>query len=454
MGARWRCCASSATPRHSIVRSLLSRLISLAWPVALARLGIMGMGVCDAVVVGRLAASELPHQALGWAPTSVMLVTGIGLLTGVQVLGARALGANTPEQAGGALQRGLVVSLLGGVASIAFAYAAGERVFLWFGVAHELAAPAARIMQALTWSVPLHLFYICGAFFVEAIQRPLASTWVMWIANLLNLGLNLWLVPEHGALGSAYATVGARLFLACALLAWMWSLPDAATYGLGRRVRTPSYRAFLGVGVAAGVSQAAEASAFSGMTMLAGRLGAHAVAGYQILLNVLGVVFMLALGFATATAVLTAEAVGRGESREARRVSWAGLGVNTGFLSGVALALSVLAAPIAHAYTVDLAVAGLVAALMHIVGLTVLVDGGQTVVASALRAQGDNWFPTASHLLAYALVMPVLGVTFSEAQGLGVRGLMLAIAVASVLSVGVLMARLWFLSKVQPLSQT
>jgi MATE family multidrug resistance protein len=430
------------------------RLISLAWPVALARLGIMGMGVCDAVVVGRLAPSELPHQALGWAPTSVLLVTSIGLLVGVQVLAARALGAGRPEHAGGALQRGLVVSALGGAAAVAFAYGVGERVYVFFGIARDLAVPAARIMQVLAWSIPLHLAYICGAFFTEAIQRPLASTWVMWAANGVNLLLNLYFVPRHGAVGSAYATVGARLFLACALLAWLACLPDARRFGLRAHVRAPSYRAFLGVGIAAGISQAAEASAFSGMTMLAGRLGAHAVAGYQILLNLLAVVFMCALGFGTATAVLTAEAVGRSQLREARRVSWLGLGVNSLFLAGLACALLALAQPIAHAYTVDLAVVELVAGLMHLVALTIVVDGGQTVVSSALRALGDNWFPTASHLLAYALIMPVLGLTFSEAQGLGVRGLMLAIACASVVSVGVLAARLWFLSNLRPVSQT
>jgi MATE family multidrug resistance protein len=435
------------------VRSLVTRLIRLAWPVALARLGIMGMGVCDAVVVGRLAPSELPHQALGWAPTSVMLVTGIGLLTGVQVLAARALGAGAPEQAGGALQRGLFVSVLGGAASIAFAYAVGDEIYVWFGIDPALAAPAARIMRVLAWSVPLHLFYVCGAFFVEALQRPMASTWVMWAANLLNVALNLWLVPRFGAIGSAYATVGARMFLACALLAWLMKLRDARVLGLLRRTHEPSLREFLGVGVAAGVSQAAEASAFSGMTILAGRLGGHAVAGYQILLNLLAVVFMFALGFATATAVLTAEAVGRGELREARRVSWVGLAVNSAFLACIALALQLFAEPIAHAYTVDHAVAELVAALIWLVALTIVFDGGQTVVASALRAQGDNWFPTASHLLAYAVVMPVLGLMFSEHQGLGVRGLMLAIVWASVLSVGVLACRLWFLSKIH-VSQT
>ena len=73
-------------------------------------------------------------------------------------------------------------------------------------------------------------------------------------------------------------------------------------------------------------------------------------------------------------------------------------------------------------------------------------DGGQVVVSSALRARGDNWFPTVSHLLAYAVVMPVLAFWLAEMHELGVTGLMLAIFGASVLSCAVLCFRLYRLS--------
>ena len=72
--------------------ALVPALLRLAGPVALARLGIMGMGIVDTIMVGQLAPHQLADLALGWAPTGVVLVTGLGLLTGVQVLGARALG--------------------------------------------------------------------------------------------------------------------------------------------------------------------------------------------------------------------------------------------------------------------------------------------------------------------------------------------------------------------------
>jgi MATE family multidrug resistance protein len=405
----------------------------------------MGMGLCDAVVVGRLAPQELPHQALGWAPTSVTLVTSIGLLTGVQVLGARAFGARTLEETGGALQRGLVVSAISGMAAILVAHLYTEDLLVWFGIEPDLIKPSARITRVLVLSVPLHLVFISASFFVEAIQRPVIATWLMWIANILNLGLNLWLVPGHGALGSAWATVGARAFLALSLMLWVLRLPEARALGLRHRVTTPGYGAFLRVGTAAAISQAAESSAFSGMTVIAGRLSAQAVASYQILLNLLAVVFMVALGFGTATAVLTSEALGRDAPRDAARASWGGLAVNSVVMACIGLVTYLLAEPIASAYTVDVDVARSVAACLPLAAAINLVDGGQTVAASALRAQSDNWFPTCSHLLAYALIMPGLGYFFAEVQGKGVLGLLLAVAWASVFSVSVLVARMWHL---------
>jgi len=428
-------------------RSYVPRLLRLAWPVALARLGIMGMGLVDVMVVGQLAPEQLPHGALGWAPTSVVLVTGIGLLQGVQVLAARALGQGQPAHAGGAWRRGVAVSLVAGVLAGLLMWLGGERVFTVFGIAPALAAPAAAVMQVLALSVPLHLTYCATAFFLEAIQRPMPSTVVMWLANVVNLGLNLALVPRYGAVGSAYATFGARLFLAVSLVAYVLTMKDAVRYGVRPGAAGPSYGALMRIGVAAALSQAAEAGAFSGMTIIAGRIGEQAVAVYQILLNVLAVVFMVSMGVATATAVLAAEAAGQGSPRNAARASYVGLAVNScGMLLAGGL-VWLFAQQISRAYSADLVLAALTASLLPLSAVIMLPDGGQVVVAAALRARGDNWFPTASHVLAYAGVMPVLGFWLAETEGQGVPGLLLAICCASVLSALVLVGRLFALSR-------
>jgi MATE family multidrug resistance protein len=418
-------------------------LLRLAWPVALARLGIMGMAVVDVMVVGQIAPAELPHQALGWAPIGVLMVTSIGLLTGVQVLAARALGAGKPEQAGAAWRRGVTVAMAAGIASVALVWLLNERLFTAFGIAPELAGPSAAVARVLAFSVPLHGCYVASAFFFESIQRPMASMIVMCAANVLNLALNLALVPSWGAEGSAWATVAARGCLALALVLWVLRLDERERYGVLRAGPRPSYRELLGVGAAAAVSHAAEAGAFSGMTILAGRLGADAVATYQILLNLLAIVFMISLGLASATAVLTSEAVGRRAPIEAARASFVGLALNSAFMILAAVLVWVFARQVGRAYTANLQLAGAIASMIWLVSLIMLPDGSQVVVSSALRARGDNWFPTASHLLAYALVMPGLGFWLAESRGAGVSGLMLAILGASWLSFAVLCARLW-----------
>jgi MATE family multidrug resistance protein len=91
--------------------------------------------------------------------------------------------------------------------------------------------------------------------------------------------------------------------------------------------------------------------------------------------------------------------------------------------------------------------AALIASLMWIAALVLHPDGAQVVTASALRARGDNWFPTFSHILAYAVAMPLLGYWFAERQGLGVAGLLFAIFSSSVLSAGVLLTRWWALAQ-------
>jgi MATE family multidrug resistance protein len=440
--------------RLPAMRMLLRKLFQLAWPVTLARLGIMSMGVTDAIVIGQLAPDELPHQALGWAPTAVWLVTAIGALAGVQVLAARAIGSGDPRVAGAAWRRGLVVSAVAGTLATLGMWWAGSRVFTFFGIAPALAEPSAEVMKIFAFSVPLHLFYVASAFFMEAIQRPMASTIVMVGANVINLGLNLAWVPEHGAIGSAWATCGARGFLAVALAIWVLCMKDARKLGVWSRNVSLTYGEFLRVGSAAALSQAAEASAFSGMTIIAGRAGPHAVSSYQILLNILAVVFMVALGMSTATTVLTSEAVGRHAPRDAARASWAGLGLNTGCMLLIGIALVVFQRSIAGAYTADIQVVSLVAGLMPLAAASIIADGGQAVAAAALRAHRDNWFPTASHVFAYACVMPALGLLLAEVRGLGVLGLLHAILWASVLSVGVLLYRLRVLTRQKPSSQS
>lgn len=431
-------------PSQIATRPLLSSLLRLAGPVALARLGVMGMGVADVVMVGHLAPQELAYLALGWSPTAVLMLAGIGLLTGVQVLSARAIGQNRAQDSGAVLRLGLVLSALAGGISVVALWLGAEPLLRAFGIERDLAHAAATVAGVLGLSLPLHLAFIAGSFFLEGIKRPNAATVIMWLANGINIAFNFWLIPHLGAVGSGWATVGSRVFLAVAVIGWIAFMPGARQFCLFRRPEptAPTMQDVLRIGGAAALSQAAEAGAFTGMTIIAARISSDTVAAYQIMLNAMAVVFMIALGFSSATAVLTAEALGREDAGRARRASWMGVWANSAAMAIFGLVFLLFPFTIAKAYTSDLSVVALCVAAMPIAALALLPDGAQSVLSQALRARHDNWFPTASHVLAYVLIMPPLGWLLAERMGLGVTGLAHAILWASVVSAGVLSWRL------------
>src|ERR1700743_3731990 len=108
---------SVAGDRTTPARTELAQLTRLAGPVVVARLGIMAMGLSDAIVVGRYSAAQLGYHALGWAPRNVVITMVVGRLSGVQVMPARAVGDGRRHEAGAVLRRGVIYSLWIGAAS-------------------------------------------------------------------------------------------------------------------------------------------------------------------------------------------------------------------------------------------------------------------------------------------------------------------------------------------------
>ncbi|HWU80580.1 MAG TPA: MATE family efflux transporter, partial [Caulobacter sp.] len=66
-------------PRGPIMTDL-TELLRLSGPVVLSRLGIMVMGLTDAIVVGHFSARQLGFHAMAWAPSSVFVTMTVGLL--------------------------------------------------------------------------------------------------------------------------------------------------------------------------------------------------------------------------------------------------------------------------------------------------------------------------------------------------------------------------------------
>ncbi len=445
--------AGAGAPR--LFRADLAELLRLAGPVVVSRVGVMTMGLTDALVVGRYSAIQLGYQALGWSLVSVVVVTAMGLLGGVQVMASRAMGEQRRAEAGAALRRGLAYAFWIGIVSTGMLVSWGPAVLGCCGLSQDLANGARGPLLVLSLSLPVYCLSVAAASWMEGLGRPRPVMICMGVANIVNLAVNLVLVPgafglpAQGAQGASWATFASRIFLTLAILIYVVRMPDARELGVfdkprRDRVREAEQRR---IGYGNGASSFFEVGAFSAMTIIAGVLGALTVAAYTVVLNVVSFVFMVPLGLATATAVLVARAYGARKPAALNRAAFIGFFV-TLVIGLLAVAIVWPAARlIARCYTSDPSTVAMAAAGLSLACLFLIPDALQVVAAQCLRARGDIVVPTFTHLASYMLVMVPLAWFLAIRLGWRISGIVTAIIAASLLSAGLLLGRFCMLAR-------
>jgi len=296
---------------------------------------------------------------------------------------------------------------------------------------------------------------LAASFWLEGLGRPQFGMWAMWGVNVLNLAVDLVLVPGRfglhpfGAMGGAWATFSARTFLALALLIWIARLPDARQ--LGVFTKAPRDRAAEAeqrrVGYGAGASNAFEVTAFASLNLFAGWIGGFAVAAWTVSINVAAIVFMIPLGLGSATAVIVGRAYGAVDPEGVRRGGLISFGVASVFGILVSAAIFPAAEFISSLYTGDAGTVRLAAGALALGCLFFWPDALQTVCAQALRARGDVVAPSITHLISYVVVMTPLAWVLALPLHQGVNGLMQAVILATYLSAAFLLARFWLLTR-------
>ena len=430
----------------SRVRRQLLDLVRLAGPTVISRAGILTMVLVDVVMVGRFSTDELAYASLGASIFIPLLVCGVGLMLGVVATTAQIFGAGRDSACGEIWYRALPFALMVGSVGLVICLF-GEPLLRVFGQTDELAREGGKVALVLAPGLLGYMFFVVSTFFLEGIRRPGPGMLAMLLANILNIALN-WVfifgnlgMPAMGAVGSGIVTSVVRVFLGLVMVIYILRMSDGARFGIagwpGRDALSGWWRKSArarSIGYAGGAGIGAETTAHSILIQFAGLIGILPVAAYSIAANVEAVMFMVALGIGSATAVLVGNAWGRGDVSEARLAGWVGFGTTVIAMSLCGLLIAIFRVRIAEFYSGDAALVEETVPLLLLVGIVIIADGAQLTVAQSVRGLGDTWAAAGRYALAFLGVMVPLGWIFAIGLGLGAKGLLYAMMIGSLVS--------------------
>lgn len=436
------------------VRTEVSSLWKLAWPILIGQLATVGMGAADVAMTGHTNPEELAAVSLGAAIWSIVLVTVSGIMMAINTLVAHEIGAARHDRVPHIVRQSLWKALLVGLVACLLTNMAAL-VFDHLMLEPAVAAKAKLFVHIISCALPPFAAYRALYGYSTSINQTKPVMVIALAALALNILVNYlliyghWGMPKMGGVGCAVATTCCVWMMLLAMLAWIRIAPAYhATYPFTHWEwpQPSSIGPMLRLGLPIGVTYFAEVSAFGVISLLVARFGVIQVSAHQIALNFSSVVFMVPLTFGIALVTRVGHAVGEANLRRARFISWVGVAMSLTAAIVSATVITVFRHQIAQAYTSDPQVQELCAQLLLFAALFQLSDATQVATSCAIRGYKVTRQPMLIQLLAfwgfslpigYVLGLAPQGFIWSPAEPMAAAGfwigLVTGLTVAAVL---------------------
>ena len=406
----------------------------------------------DVIMVGHYDAGELGFLAMGMSLFQPLMVTSIGLIMGTLVLTANYYGARKFHECGQVARRSLTYALGLGTIGV-FVSMFGETYLTLTGQSPVLVREGGKVMFLLGLGLPGHILFIACSFFLEGVRRPIAGFLAIAIANLVNLGLN-WLfihgnidVLPGGAAGAAAATSITRWLVAIGMVVYIFLMKKFEVFSV-REASIGSWSSWghqRRLGYASGISMAVETSAFTTVQQFAGWLGPVPLAAFTVAFYLLVVSFMVAIGIGAATTVQVANAHGRKDNHDIMLAGWTGLGLAILVTGIIGAFLIIFDEAFIQIFTDDPNVIILAIPLVFWAAIALVTDGGQAVMANALRGRQDVWMACLIQATAFIAVMIPLTWCLVFLLGAGPTGIFQGILGSTTIAITLMSVRFHWL---------
>jgi len=414
--------------RRAAWRASARRIAPLAWPVFVGQVAVLAFGTIDTLLVARAGTLDLAALAIGGAVYGTVFVGLMGIVAAVGPIAGQHYGAGRLHACGAQLHQAMWLALACSVPGCA--------VLLYpepfLALSHAQPDVAGRVrsyLGGLAFALPCALLFTAFRGFSTAVSRPRVVMALQLGGLALKLPLSAALVfgvdaiglPPLGAVGCALGTAACMAMQLAGAWVLMQRDPFYERFGIRGRVARPdaaALRAQLRLGIPMGGSILIEVAGFTFMAFFIARLGATPVAGHQIAINLVSMMFMMPLAIAQASSALVAQRIGADDRDDARRLGWHGVELGTALAAAMGLAVLALRTPIVGLYTADPAIAAAALPLLAWLAVFHVADAAQTIAAFVLRA----WRVAVVPVVIYAVAIWGVGIAGGYALAFGDAG--------------------------------
>jgi MATE family multidrug resistance protein len=414
--------ADKKQPLAGRLRQEWSILTRLGMPILIAQLAQMANGVIDVVMAGRASAVDLTGVAIGnslWTPLFLFM---LGLLNASQPIISSHKGAGEDDKILPVTWSAIYVGLF----AAAVGFIALTNVSPLLGLLNMEAEPEAitiGYLNAFVWGLPALFLFIA----LRGLTDGLGFTKVFMVFSIITACINAPLnyafiygkfgAPELGGVGCGWATAIAQWITVILFLIYLNYAKNFKDFHLWQQRMWPKYKhlkSFLSLGVPIGFTLFVESTMFAVIALMLASFGSHVVAGHQIAINVISVMFMLPLSLGMALSLRISFLMGSKDRSSANFVARSSLIL----VSIIALVFASLLVPfadfIARLYSTEQAVIDVAVVLLGYGAMFQIADVIQIYGISALRGFKDTKVPMYIMLFSFWVIGIPFGYIFAK----------------------------------------
>jgi putative MATE family efflux protein len=426
---------------HDYTGGSLNRAIFLlAVPMVLEMFMESLFGIVDVFWVARVGPDAMATVGLTETALTLVFVMAIGLSVGATAVVARRVGEKDPEGAGLAAVQAILIGLvISALVAVSGFWLAPELLSVLGASASVVRTGANYTRVIFSGSATVFLLFLINAVFRGAGDAAIAMR-VLWLANLVNICLNPFLIfgwgpfPELGVTGSA---VGTTIGRGVGVGLQLWVL----LRGRGRirirrdqiRVAPPLMARMLRLSVTAMFQYLVQMASWIGVVRIIASFSSAAVAANTLALRIILFVLLPSWGMSNAAATLVGQNLGAKRPDRAEQAVWRTGLYNMLFLGAVGVVFLVFADALIGAFTSDPEVQSIA-----VTGLRILACGNISyaygmVLAAAFNGAGDTQTPTILNLICFWGCQIPLAYLLAITGGYGPAGAWIAVLVGDTL---------------------